>query len=87
MECQVEKNEHFRHLLLYEFSRGSQAAEATRNIYTIYGEESNAERTECFARFKQGNWITCERLYNLKALCCTVVYFVQREFKYITCPC
>jgi hypothetical protein len=29
MECLVEKNEHFRHLLLYEFNRGSKAAEAT----------------------------------------------------------
>jgi hypothetical protein len=27
MECQVEKNEYFQYLLLYEFSRGSKAAE------------------------------------------------------------
>jgi hypothetical protein len=45
MECQVEKNEHFRHLLLYEFDRGSKAAEAGRNICDIYGEDSIAERT------------------------------------------
>jgi hypothetical protein len=39
MECQVEKNEHFRHLLRYEFSRGSKAAEAARNICAVYGED------------------------------------------------
>jgi hypothetical protein len=44
MECQVEKNEHFRHLF-YEFSRGSKVAEATRNICAVYGEDSVAERT------------------------------------------
>jgi hypothetical protein len=43
MECQVEK--HFQHLLLYEFSRGSKAAEADRNICAVYGEDSIAERT------------------------------------------
>ena len=30
MECQVEKKEHFRHLLLFEFSRKAKAAEAAR---------------------------------------------------------
>jgi hypothetical protein len=55
MECQVEKNEHFRHPLLYEFIRGSKAAEAARNICAIYGEDSIAERTAqtWFARFEQ----------------------------------
>jgi hypothetical protein len=58
MECQVEKNEHFRHLLLYEFNRGSKAAEAARNICDVYGEDSIAKRTaqNGFARFKQGNF-------------------------------
>jgi plasmid stabilization system protein ParE len=52
-QCQLEKNEHFRHLL-YEFSRGSKAAEAARNICAVYGEDSAAERTaqKLFARFK-----------------------------------
>jgi hypothetical protein len=45
MECQVEKNEHFRHVFLYEFSRGSKAAEAARNICAVYGEDSISERT------------------------------------------
>jgi hypothetical protein len=44
MKLKVEKNEHFRHLLLYEFNRGSEAAEAARNIYAVYREDSIAER-------------------------------------------
>jgi hypothetical protein len=58
MECQVEKNEHFRHLLLYEFNRGSRAAEVTRNICAVYVEDSIAERTaqKWLARFKQDNF-------------------------------
>jgi hypothetical protein len=58
VECQVEKNEHFRHLLLYEFNRGSKAAEAARNICSVYGEDSIAERTaqKWLAHFKQGNF-------------------------------
>jgi hypothetical protein len=36
MECQVEKNENFRRLLPYEFNRGSNAAEAARNVCGVY---------------------------------------------------
>jgi hypothetical protein len=59
MECQVGKNENFRHLLLYEFNRGSNAAEAARNICVVYGEDSIAERIaqKWSARFKQGNFV------------------------------
>ena len=32
MEWQVEKLEHFRHILLFEFNREVKAAEAARNI-------------------------------------------------------
>jgi hypothetical protein len=62
MECQVEKNEHFQHLLLYEFNRGSKAEEAAQNICAVYGEESIAEKTaqEWFSRFKQGNFDMCD---------------------------
>jgi hypothetical protein len=58
MECQVEKNEHIRRFLLYEFNRSSEAAEATRNIFAVYREDSIAEETaqKWFARFKQGNF-------------------------------
>ena len=38
MECQVEKNEHFRHLLLFAFYQGSKAAKAARDICAVYGE-------------------------------------------------
>jgi hypothetical protein len=43
MECKVEKYEHIRHLL-YEFSQGSEAAEAPRNICAVYREDSIAEK-------------------------------------------
>jgi hypothetical protein len=58
LECQVEKNEHFRHLLLYEFIRGSKAAEASKKMFAVYGEDNIDERTaqERFARFKQSNF-------------------------------
>jgi hypothetical protein len=57
MECQVEKNEHFLHLLLYESNRGSQAAEAARNTCAAYREDFTAEITaqKLFPDFKQGN--------------------------------
>jgi hypothetical protein len=55
--CEVEKNEHFRHLLLYEFNRGSKAVEAARNISAVYGEDSIAETAQkWFVRFKQSNF-------------------------------
>ena len=37
MECQVEKLEHYRHILLFEFKRGTEAAEVARNICAVYG--------------------------------------------------
>ena len=35
MECQVEKLEYFRHILLFEFNRGTKAV---RNICAVYGD-------------------------------------------------
>ena len=29
MECQIEKNEHFRHLFLFAFNQGSKAIKVT----------------------------------------------------------
>jgi hypothetical protein len=65
MECQVEKNEHFRHLL-YEFNRGSKAAEAARNICAVCGEGSIAERSaqKWFACFKHSNFDTSNILHS-----------------------
>ena len=42
MECQLEKLEHFRHILLYEFNRGAKAA---KNICAVYGDNANGETT------------------------------------------
>ena len=44
MECQVEKLEHFRHNLVFEFNRGAKAAEAARNICAVYGATMSSER-------------------------------------------
>ncbi|XP_052830317.1 uncharacterized protein LOC128249815 [Octopus bimaculoides] len=54
MECQVKKNEHFRHLLLFAFNQGSKAAKASHDICAVYGEGAIAERTACdwYAKFK-----------------------------------
>lgn len=55
---QVDKKEHLRHLLLAEFNRGSSAAQAARNINSIYGNGFVAERTaqKWLARFKQNDF-------------------------------
>ncbi|KAK2578359.1 hypothetical protein KPH14_001400, partial [Odynerus spinipes] len=58
MECQMEKNEHFLHLLLFTFNQGFKAAKATRDICPVYGEGAIAERTarDWYAKFKNGNF-------------------------------
>ena len=43
MECQVEKLEHFRHVLLFEFNRGANAAEEARDICKVYGDNAIGE--------------------------------------------
>ena len=42
MECQVEKLEHLRHILLFEFNGGAKAA---RNICAVIGDNAIGERT------------------------------------------
>ena len=37
MECQVEKLEHFRHILLFEFNRGAKAAEGAETFAPYMG--------------------------------------------------
>lgn len=58
MEPQVEKNAHFRHILLFEYNRGVKASEAARTIRNVYGEESIGDSTarKWFSRFKDGNF-------------------------------
>ena len=57
MKCQVEKLEHFRHILLFEFNRGVKAAEAARNICVVYGDNAIRDRENAarkwFSRFKE----------------------------------
>lgn len=55
---QIDKKEHFRHLFLAKFNRGSSAAQAVQNINTIYGNEFVAEKTaqKWLARFKQNDF-------------------------------
>ena len=45
MECQVEKLEHFRYILLFEFNRGVKVAEAVRNICAVYRDSAVGEST------------------------------------------
>ncbi|XP_035219834.1 histone-lysine N-methyltransferase SETMAR-like [Stegodyphus dumicola] len=54
----VDKNKHFGHLLLLAFNRGSNAAEAAREICEVCGEGATPERTarNYFAKFKNGNF-------------------------------
>ncbi|GAB6032571.1 hypothetical protein CHUAL_014039 [Chamberlinius hualienensis] len=58
MECQVDKNEHFRHLLLFYFNQGFKAAKAARDICGVYGGGAITERTaqKWFSRFKSGKF-------------------------------
>ena len=55
MDCQVEKLEHFRLIILFEFSRGAKAGEAARNICAMHGKNAFGESTarNLFSRFKE----------------------------------
>ena len=41
----MEKLEHFRHILLFEFKREAKAAEAATNICAVYGYNAIGEST------------------------------------------
>lgn len=53
-----ENKIHFRHILLYEFRKGTKAMIAMKNICDIYGESRISERTcrKWFKRFRDGNF-------------------------------
>ena len=55
MECQVEKLEHFRLALLFEFNRGAKVA---RNICAMYGDNAIGESKarKWFSRFKEDHF-------------------------------
>ena len=49
---------HFRHLMLYEFRKGSSVTIAMKNICAVYGENALSSRTcrKWFQRFRAGNF-------------------------------
>lgn len=53
-----EKNEHFRHIMLFCYREGAKAAETHRRICAVYGEAALQGSTvrKWFARFKAGNF-------------------------------
>ena len=55
MESQVEKLEHLRRILFFEFNRGAKAAEAAINFCAVYGDNAIAESTgrKWLSRFKE----------------------------------
>ena len=54
----MEKLEHFRHILLFEFNQRAKAAEATGNICAVYGDNGIGESTaiKWFSRFKEDHF-------------------------------
>ena len=54
----MEKLEHFRHILLFDFIRGTKAAEAARNNYAVYGDNAVGESMarKWFSVFKEGRF-------------------------------
>ena len=49
---------HFRHILLFYFRKGKNAAQAHRKLCGVYGNECLSERQcqNCFARLRSGNF-------------------------------
>ena len=55
MECQVEKLEHSRHILLSDFNRVAKAEEAARNVCALYKDNTIGESMarKWFSPFKE----------------------------------
>ncbi|XP_014482319.1 PREDICTED: histone-lysine N-methyltransferase SETMAR-like [Dinoponera quadriceps] len=52
-------NEHFRHILLFYFRKGKNAAQAAKKLRDVYGEEALKER-QCrnwFDKFRSGDFL------------------------------
>ncbi|KFD56382.1 hypothetical protein M513_02837 [Trichuris suis] len=58
MECQVDKKEHLRHVLLFLYHGGLSAVAAAEKIQAVYGEEAISDRAarKWFSRFREGNF-------------------------------
>ena len=58
MECQVEKLEHLRYILLFKFNRGAKAAEMTRNICVLHRDNAvgDSTATKRLSRFKEDSF-------------------------------
>ncbi|KFD49143.1 hypothetical protein M513_09967 [Trichuris suis] len=58
MECQVDKKEHLRHVLLFLYNGGLSALAAAEKIHAVYGEEPISDRAarKWFSRFREGNF-------------------------------
>ena len=55
MKC---KNEHFRHILLFYFCKGKNAAQAAKKLRDVYGDEALKDR-QCrnwFDKFRSGDF-------------------------------
>ena len=55
MEC---KNEHIRHILLFYFRKGKNAAQTAKNLRDVYGEKTLKDR-QCrnwFDKFRSGDF-------------------------------
>ena len=61
MECE---NEHFRHILLFYFRKGKNAAKTAKKLHDVYGEEALKDR-QCwnwFDKFRSGDfWLKDEQ--------------------------
>ena len=51
MECQAEKLEHFRHILLFDFSRGEAAWNILHRVWGQYNHRAR-QKKKWFSRFK-----------------------------------
>ena len=58
----MEKLEHLRHIIVFEFNRGAKAAEAARNIFALYGDNAIGENTarKWYSRFKEERFDICD---------------------------
>ena len=64
----MEKLEHFRYILLFEFNRVAKATETARNICAVYGDNTIGESTarKWFSSIKDDSFDISDRLLNVQ---------------------